>query len=180
MAAEQVRETLDLETLLLVPCGVPPHKRDRVLAPASLRLHMLRAAVAETPGLEVSTVELDRTGPSWTVDTLRHLVDRTGPETGWTLVMGADQWADFHRWREPETIGRLARIAIMTREGQGAALATPSPPPARGVREVPVPRIDISSSSIRARIRAGRSIRFLVPDPVRRIIEAERLYLREP
>jgi nicotinate-nucleotide adenylyltransferase len=171
VAAGEVAETLSLDQLLLVPCGVPPHKPDRVLAPGPLRLRMLRESVEADPVLRSSGVELEREGPSWTVDTLQALA-RVHQGAELFLVMGADQWAGFRHWREPDRIRELAQVVVMTRQGQGAG----DPAPAL---EVPVPRIDISSTRIRERVRDGRSFRFLVPDPVRRIIEAESLYLRE-
>ncbi len=172
VAASEVADTLALDRLLLVPCAIPPHKPDRVLAPAPLRLRMLEAAVAEDPVLEASPLELDREGPSWTVHTLEAL-SRRHPGASLHLVMGADQWAGFSSWRDPARILELAQVVVMTREGQGVAEGAP-------VRTLPVPRIDLSSTRIRERVRAGRSLRFLVPDSVRRIIEAETLYLREP
>jgi nicotinate-nucleotide adenylyltransferase len=186
VAVQEVAERLDLDEVMLIPAAIPPHKvggnGPSEPTPGSLRLRMVRAAVTDHPTLTDSDLELRRDGVSWTIDTLRELRELR-PADELFLVIGADQWATFAAWREPIEIGRLATVVVMTRAGDGADH------PARGdvaagVRpeclEVRVPRIDISSTEIRRRVREGRSIRYLVPDDVRRIIEAAKLYIREP
>src|SRR5690606_23971141 len=120
-----------------------------------------------------SDLELRRPGRSYTVDTLRTL-RRDHPGLDLHFVLGADQLADFHRWREPEEVGRLAQLVVMARAGEDPAGLDP------GVdvtpRIVPVTRIDLSATRLRERVREGRSIRYLVPDGVLRIIHDEHLY----
>jgi nicotinate-nucleotide adenylyltransferase len=101
------------------------------------------------------------------------------PEAELYLLIGADQWAGFAAWREPAEIGRLARIAVMARAGERTAEVGPSfaPGEAPNPVEVPVTRVDVSASLVRRRVARGLSVRYLVPDPVRQIIEAENLYL---
>jgi nicotinate-nucleotide adenylyltransferase len=173
VAAQEVLETLGLERVLFIPTGRPPHKDPEGLTPAGLRLRMVRAGVEGDPRFEVSDLEVRKDRVSYTVDTLREL------EGNLHLIMGADQWADFGGWKDPWEIARMARIVVMTREGEGARSLEPGFPegdePPR--IEVPVTRLDLSSTLIRERIRAGRSIRYLVPDPVRAIIEAAKLYV---
>lgn len=177
-AVREAGEALGVERVLLVPARRSPHKPEEPATPPHLRLAMLRAAVAGDSFFEVNEAEMDREGPSFTVDTLHEL---TGANPGRKLILllGADQWGAFGRWRRPEEIARLATIALMTRGGEYPSRIDPGfgdavPPP---FIEVPVTRLDISSTLVRDRVKSGRSIRFLVPDGVREIIERERLYL---
>ncbi len=174
-AAQEVLEALELDRVLFVPAGVPPHKREGAagITPGPLRMRMLKAAVGDDPRLSISDMELRRDGISWTVDTVRDLREAR-PDAQLYLVLGADQWRAFGTWKEPWEIARRATPVVMTREGEGVASSEQELP---GCLEVPVPRIDISSTDIRERVRDGRSIRYLVPDDVRRIIEAAKLYL---
>ncbi len=177
-AAQDVLERLGLSRVVFMPSGTPPHKDPEELTPAGLRLRMVRAGVEEDPRFEVSDLELRREGPSYTVDTLRSLREEAGG-AHYHLIMGADQWSAFGQWREPWEVARMASIVVMTREGEGAGALEPGFPggdePPR--IEVPVIRFDLSSTLIRERVRAGHSIRYLVPESVRRIIEAAKLYV---
>jgi len=178
LAAEVVLEALELDRILLIPVATAPHKPEGARSPGALRLRMLREAVAEDPRLEPCDLELRRGGVSFTVETLRELAARE-PGTEWFLLMGADQWRSFQSWREPEAILELATPVVLTREGEGVPDSAGGE--VEGVRGVRVPRLDISSSEVRARVRDGRSIRHWVPDEVRRVIEAAKLYQeREP
>jgi nicotinate-nucleotide adenylyltransferase len=179
VAAQEVMEAMQLDRVLLVPAAHPPHKGTKGLTPGATRLRMVREAVTDDTRFDVSDLEVERGGVSWTVDTLREL-RRTHEGDDLLLVLGADQWQTFGTWRDPEEVTRLATVVVMTRGGAGASRdpdlgVAPAPPPA----EVAVPRIDISSTDIRRRVREGRSIRYLVPEAIRRIIKAEKLYLRE-
>jgi nicotinate-nucleotide adenylyltransferase len=171
--AKDVADGLGLERVLWIPAGQPPHKR-RSLTPAATRLEMVRAATTGDPRFEVSTIELDRPGPSYTVDTLREL-RRILPDAELYLIIGADQFAAFGEWREPESIVRLARLAVMDRAGDRAVDVRPGVPVGDPVF-VPVRRVDVSSTDIRARKRAAMDIRDSVPPAVHAIIERERLY----
>ncbi|TVP55072.1 MAG: nicotinate (nicotinamide) nucleotide adenylyltransferase [Gemmatimonadales bacterium] len=177
-AAQDVLERLDLSRVLFMPSATPPHKETSELTPAGLRLRMVRSGVEDDPRFDVSDLELRREGPSYTIDTLRELRGESGGAR-YHLIMGADQWSAFGQWREPWEIARMASIVVMTREGEGAEALEPGFPggeePPR--IEVPVIRFDLSSTLIRERVRAGRSIRYLVPESVRRIIEAAKLYV---
>jgi nicotinate-nucleotide adenylyltransferase len=139
---------------------------------------MARAAVGGNPRLGVSDVELGRDGPSFTVDTLRHF-RREQPDAELFFLLGADQLAEFHEWREPSEIADLATIVAVGRGGV-VPVAVPPVELEEGtfleIRTLSLPRVDLSSSLIRDRIREGRSIRYMVPDDVRRIIETHRLY----
>ncbi len=167
IVAQDVAEALELDRLLFVPAGLPPHKQDQLLTPAPLRLEMVRTLAAGNDLFGVSEVEVDRPGPSFTVETLRRYSD-LNPEAEIFWVMGVDQAATFQDWHQPEDVASLARLVVLAREGAEI--------PEGDFMTVPVTRLDISSSAIRARVRDGGSIRYLVPDGVRQIIESNRLY----
>lgn len=167
IVAQDVAEALELDRLLFVPAGLPPHKQDRLLTPAPLRLEMVQALVAGNDTFGVSEVELGRAGPSYTVDTLRHFSD-LHTEAEIFFVMGMDQADSFQEWHEPEEVASLAHLVVLARDGAEV--------PEGEFRSVAVTRVDISSSAIRARVEEGRSIRQLVPEGVRQIIESNRLY----
>lgn len=178
VAAQDAAEELALDRVLLVVAGLPPHKIDEPISPASIRYEMVRAAVGKGGLLDVSDVEMRREGPTFTVDTLRHF-RRTSPESDLYFLMGADQLAELRTWREPESLGSLATLVAMDREGVDPEETTPLEVES-GVRvdflRVPVTRLDLSSTDVRKRLRDGRSIRYLVPREVERIIERHRLY----
>ncbi|MBI5169093.1 MAG: nicotinate-nucleotide adenylyltransferase [Candidatus Eisenbacteria bacterium] len=172
--AECAREQLGLDRVLFVPAARPPHKRGAKRSSAAHRVAMTRAAVRGNPAFAVSTIETRRRGPSWTVDTVRALAAEHAGEELW-LLMGADSYAAFGTWREPAEIARHARLAVALRPG------TRAPKRPRGVARDRVtflenPELEISSSAVRERARAGRSVRYLVPDAVARHIARHGLY----
>ena len=171
--AESARSELDLDEVWFVPAGRPPHKRGRRISPAATRLRLLERALAGLDGFRVEPMETKRRGASYTVDTLEALRERH-PRAEWWLLIGADMLNDLPRWRRPARVLELARLAVMARDGNGLRR-----PPGLGPRRLRIlrpPRIDLSSTWIRRRVREGRSIRFLVPDAVERYIRAHRLY----
>jgi nicotinate-nucleotide adenylyltransferase len=141
-----------------------------VRATAEQRLAMVRAAVENDHRFAVDDLELRRPGASYTVDTLRELRSRY-PRAELFFVIGMDQYRELHSWREPEEVARLARLAVVSRDGDDAAGESPIP-----VEPISVTRIDLSATDIRRRIQQGESIRYFVPDPVRELIEREGLY----
>ena len=176
IVARDAGDELALDRVLLVLSARPPHRSHADVTPAAVRWAMLEAAVADDPLLEASDLETRRPGPSYTADTLAEL-RRRDPAAQLVLLMGVDQWRQLESWHEPERIGHFATVAVMERAGEaagGLGLRVPW-------RHCPVTRVEISSTGIRARVRARRSIRHMVPDPVRSIIEREGLYsTREP
>ncbi|HUF67775.1 MAG TPA: nicotinate-nucleotide adenylyltransferase [Longimicrobiales bacterium] len=167
IAAQDAKSALALDRVIFVPAAVPPHKRDDTVSAAGTRLAMVRAAIAGADGFEVDDLELRRGGPSWTVDTLRELAARL-PGSELFLLIGSDQHAEFESWREPDKIGQLAKVAVLTREN-GVRQAA-------GVHTVRVTRIDVSSTDIRRRTAEGQPIRFLVPAAVEALIRLHGLY----
>jgi nicotinate-nucleotide adenylyltransferase len=168
--AEWAREQLRLDRVVFMPAGMPPHKRRRDLSSAAARVAMTRLAVRGNRHFTVSTLEVSRRGPSFTVDTLRSLKSRYRGARLYLLI-GEDSLNDFGSWHEPGEILRRATLAVAIRPGAGRR--------ARAAREatwLENPGLHISSSAIRARVRAGHSARYLVPDPVARYIARNRLY----
>jgi nicotinate-nucleotide adenylyltransferase len=181
IVAQDAALALRLDRILFIPAAQPPHKRLRVVTPAPIRARMLEIAIAGDERFAMDRIELDRAGPSFTVDTLRELHARE-PSVEWALLIGADQYDEFDTWREPEVVRELARICVLERAGSGAASAAASggggdaAGAGYGAERVAVTRIDISSTAIRARVAAGLSIRYLVPEAVEAFILEERLY----
>ena len=175
--AERARERLGLDRVLFVPAGTPPHKRARRLSSARTRAAMTRLALRGHPAFRLSTLELARRGPSFTVDTLRTLRARH-PGARLFLLIGEDSLGDFRTWRDPQGIRALATLVVARRPANGGARARRSPAPRRGVVWLDNPGLDISSSALRARARAGQSLRYLVPDAVARYVTRHRLYRR--
>ena len=172
MVAQDAFDALPVRRVAWIPCGHPPHKPASAVTSPEVRLAMTRAAVAGDERFAVADLEVRRKGRSYMVDTLREIV-AADPATRLFLLIGPDQAAAFRSWREPDEIARLAQVVVMV-PGGSAFGGVPSP----GVEyeELPVTRIDVSSSEIRARFREGRRLRYLVPDAVRAIAEREELY----
>jgi nicotinate-nucleotide adenylyltransferase len=162
-------ESIPLDRVLFVLARRSPLKDRAPVASESDRLEMLRLAVADEPRFATSRSELDREGPSYTVDTLEQLA---GPDELF-LILGADALADIARWHRPERIAELATIVVAARPGAPAATA------ADRRLLVDTPLCDISSRELRARAARGRSLRYLVPDNVWRYIEERGLYRAE-
>ena len=181
--AEEARDTLGLEQILFVVAGRPPHKDPAGVTSAEDRFAMVALAVADNPTFEPSRLEIDRPGPSFSVDTVAELdaIERAaGRKPDLTLILSAETLADLPTWHEPDRLLRLARIAVVPREGY------PAPDPGWLARALPGqedrvdflegPRLGLSSSALRARVAAGRSIRYLVPDAVAGYIADHGLY----
>jgi nicotinate-nucleotide adenylyltransferase len=175
LIAGWAREALALERVVFVPAGQPPHKRGRMLTAARHRLAMTRLAVRGNPAFRVATLELERRGPSFTVDTLRAFA-RAGVEL--FLLVGADSLDDFHGWHDPDGILSLARLAVAGRPGAGGRGGGWWARRGRRVTWIGNPEVGVSSSLVRQRVRGGGSCRYLVPDPVWRYVEREGLYRR--
>ena len=176
--AQEAREQLGLDRVVLMPVAVPPHKEADGDPGADVRLELARLAAAGEEGVEVSTAEVDRGGASFTVDTLGELHERY-PEQELTFIVGADMAHSLPAWREPERILELARLAVAEREGIARDdIAERLAPLHDGSRVTffDMPRIDVSSSDIRRRVAEGRSVRHLVPDAVAQAIAGRDLY----
>jgi nicotinate-nucleotide adenylyltransferase len=170
-AAENARDALGLDRVLFVPAGQPPHKTGATLAPAGDRFAMVALATAGHPAFVPSDRELVRPGASYTVDTLEEL-RRERPSDDLVLLVGSDTLAEMSSWREPERIFALCAVAVFERPG------SPRGEPPRGARvlEVKGQGLLLSASSVRALLREGKSVRYLVPEPVADFIAKRGLY----
>jgi nicotinate-nucleotide adenylyltransferase len=171
--AALAREHLGLQTVLFVPAGLPPHKLDVVRAPAAHRVAMLRAALAGEPGCVIYRGELLRSGPSYTLDTVRGLLRRY-PGRELYLIVGSDTLAEIPTWhRYRELLGRVT-LAVAHRPGYGLR----PPPQLRGARvvRVPSPEWGVSSTQVRSYLAAGRSCAGLLPRSVRNYVRRHGLY----
>jgi nicotinate-nucleotide adenylyltransferase len=180
--AEAAREELGLERVLFVPAGQPPHRPHAPGASAEDRAAMVSLAIADAPAFELSRLELDRQGPSYTVETLTALATAgeggAGPDL-W-FIMSAEAFAEFPTWHEAERVLALCRLVVLPREGHPApdlpALTAALPSLAGRVTLLDGPRIRLSASEVRGRAAAGMSVRYLVPDAVAAYIADHRLY----
>ena len=181
--AESARDTLGLERVVFIPAGQPPHKPGVAITPAADRLAMVRAAIADNAAFAVSTVELDREGPSYTVDTLEALAGAAAPggSGDLALILSSEAYAGLPTWHRPERVVELATLVVTPRDGY------PDPDPdlvrrafpdaaACGVVVLDGPRLRLSASEIRRRAGDGRSLRYLVPDAVATYIGDHALY----
>jgi nicotinate-nucleotide adenylyltransferase len=177
---EEALDQLRLDRVLLMPVARPPHKEAPEDPGSDVRLELCRLAAAADERIGVSDLEIRRGGASYTVDTLRALHESV-PEHALTFIVGGDMAYSLPSWREPEAILDVARLAVAEREEiRREHIAERLEPLHPGDRVVffDMPRLDLSSSAIRARVAAGRPIRYLVPGPVAEAIEARNLYPR--
>lgn len=180
--AEEAREVLGLSRVLFVPAGQPWQKADRAVSPGPIRVAMVERAIAGNPFFVADPREVNRPGPSYTAETVAELTAETDGEL-W-LILSAEALAGFATWRDPERILALARLCVVPRDGAPddtfAAFRGRYPAAAERMAVLDHPRLAISSTVIRARVRAGRSIRYLVPDAVAALIYENDLYPAAP
>lgn len=174
---------LQLERVLFVPAGDPWRKAGQEVTPAEHRLAMVRLLLAADPYFEVSTLEVERQGPSYTVDTLEALHHQYGPGVELYFILGEDALHDLPNWKEPARIISLAWLAVAPRpveRGTATAhLQAAVPGLLERIVDLPMPTIDISSTALRERAMAGLSLRYLVPLAVEEYIRRHGLYARD-
>lgn len=174
LAAQDALEQLSLDRIILVPAANQPLKSGHASTPAAQRLEMARLLVESDSRFEVSAVELERGGLSFTVDTLTHFA-RVYPDAERFLLLGADVLATFGQWREPVRVLELARPVILERP-DGTQANLPTGLDERRLVRLPTRRIDVSSTEIRERVRVGKPIRGFVTDSVAAFIGRAGLY----
>ena len=194
-----VRENFGLERVYLIPCAVPPHKSSAGLAPGSDRLEMINASIKEIPGFFSSAMELERGGPSYTIDTVQEFQKQDSDHTTFHLILGSDAFLDITAWERYTAIFDKIPVIVMTRPGSGADFKKISDFIRQGIssgyrfsenadafvhdkgkqniRVAEVPLIDISSTRIRKLVRSGKPFGHLVPGPVEQIIVEKGLYV---
>jgi nicotinate-nucleotide adenylyltransferase len=173
-------EALQLDRVLFMPAAQPPHKRRQEISGATDRLLMTRLAIADNRDFELSAIEMERPGPSYTVDSVEELQRQIGARTSLYLVMAADSLSQIETWREPDRLLSLVEWVVGPRPGvelpQRAALDRRFGEAAKRIHLLSGPSLDVSSSEIRTRVAAGHSIRYLVPRAVEELIVERGLY----
>ena len=195
-AADAAQQSLNLDTVMLIPSHVPPHRQDPVGATSEQRYEMAALAAAERPEWSASRIEVDRNGPSYTYDTLLQLGETLSVGSQFFFILGADAFAEITTWSRYPAVLDLAHFVVVSRPGitldslrervPSAFKHHPPCPPSRvrdlGSEETRVILVeattpDISSTDIRRRVRAGQSLSHLVPDSVAQYISTHRLYV---
>ena len=178
IAAEEV----GLERIIFIPAGLPPNKQGRPISSAADRLLLTRLAIAGDPCFDLSPIEVERPGVSYTVDTVAELREIYGEGTELFLVMAADSLAQIESWREPERLLSMVEWVVGPRPGfelpTREALADRWGRDHERIHILDAPAVSISSSAVRARVAEGRSIRYLVPRAVEEHIASRQLYRR--
>jgi len=181
--AEEVKARLNLAEVLFVPAGQPWLKANNLISPAEHRVQMVHLAIVDEPSFKLSTMEIERAGPSYTVDTMAELDSQIGDGDKLFFILGWDNLNQLPRWHEPSRLVRLCRLVPVPRVGYSSpdldSLEAAVPGLSQSLIMLDTPQIEISSSEIRDRVARGLSIHQLVPEPVERYIEGHRLYVRE-
>jgi len=197
-AAEEVREAEGLDEVRFVVAALPPHKEPAGVVTAAHRLRMVELAIAGVPGFRVSRLEVERGGPSYSIDTLRAIKEEVGPAVRLVFVLGLDAFREFHTWKEHAQIFGLCDIVVVTRPPANHRFVLDDIPVAARkafwydrdsesfchesghvLRLQRITGLDISAAAIRARVAARRSVRFLVTPAVEAYIAAHGLYRQE-
>lgn len=178
--AEEVRQSMGLDEVLFIPAGQPWLKGQRPLSAGEHRLQMVELAIASNPYFTVSTIELERLGPSYSVDTIIKLKDNLGVRVELFFVLGFDALALLPGWKEPERLLELCQVVGVGRPGYSEfallSLEPIIPRASERIIIVDVPQMYISATDIRERVARGLSIRYLIPEAVERYIFEHRLY----
>lgn len=179
LLAEFARDQFQLEKVYIVTSANPPHRREDILD-ANLRHKMVIAACADNPYFEASSIELERTGPSYTVDTLRYY-SRKNPNAELNLILGQDNLSQLRSWHEPDELLRLCRILVAPRHTAITPdeIASELPSTAK-VGVVEFPNIPVSSSMVKQRLREGRTVQYLVTPAVQELLVNGGYYLEAP
>ncbi len=177
--AEDVRVKLGLVGVVFLPAGRPWLKEDRSITGAKHRVEMLGLAIGSNPYFSLSRIEVDRPGPSYSVDTIPQLKQQFGKDAELYFILGSDALAEFARWKEPERMVQMCELGVVPRPGPKPvmkALEKAAPGLSDHITFLDTPEIAISSSDIRQRVKRGLSIRYLVPEAVESYIEDKKLY----
>ncbi|MGI5901552.1 MAG: nicotinate-nucleotide adenylyltransferase [Desulfitobacteriia bacterium] len=180
VAAETARVELGLDKVLFMPTGDPPHKSERKITDSGLRFKMVEMSIKSNENFLVSRMEIDRQGPSYTIDTLKELA-RIFPKQELYFITGTDALMEILSWREPEEVIKLAKIIGASRPGYEwderlERIITQYPFTKERILQLEIPALAISSTDIRAKVAAKKSIRYLLPDEVRLFIKENKLY----
>ena len=176
--AEEARMRFSLDKVLFIPAGQPPHKSDHPVSDAEHRYAMTLLGTASNPAFEVSRIEIEREGPSYSVDTIRRLKEIYGSDTQIFFIIGSDEALNIQSWHEAESLPSMARFIVAPRPGFDVCeLKLKLPERFYAAMDLlPVMPMDISATELRARVSAGKTIKYLVPDEVESYIRKHRLY----
>ena len=181
IVAEEAKTRLNLAEVIFVPAGQPWLKADIPISPAEHRLQMLRLAIGDKPHFKLSTIEIERAGASYTIDTIAKLQGQLGNGDELFFILGWDSLAELPQWREPKRLIKLCYLVAAPRPGYPRpklkALEASIPGISQRVMVLDEPYIDISASVIRDRVARGLSVRHLVPEAVNRYIKEHGLYV---
>lgn len=172
LTAEEALQQFDLERVIFVPTGQPWMKEHEAVSAPEDRYLMTVIATASNPRFRVSRMEVDREGPTYTVDTLKWMKDEHGPDADLFFITGADAILEIVGWKDPEELFELAHFIAATRPGYDITAFDAHP----AITVMKIPALAISSTDIRARVRDGRPIRYLVPEGVNSYVRKEALY----
>ena len=180
LIAEEARVSLGLEEVVFIPTGQPWMKSDMRLSPPQHRLSMVRLAIASNPFFRASTVEIDRPGPTYTLDTLEEMHREAGGKIDFYFILGMDSLVEFHRWKEPAEILELCTLVTALRPGSRdhdlGFLDVIRPAASEKVVLLEGPAVDITGTEIRRRVAQGLPVRYQVPEEVERSIHRYGLY----
>ncbi len=183
LVAEEARARLNLTETLFVPAGQPWLKLNNAISPAEHRVEMVRLAIADKPYFKLSTMEIERAGPTYTVDTIAELQAQLGAGDELFFILGWDNLIQLPQWREPSRLIKMCRLLVVPRVGYPDpdldSLEAAIPGLSQRVILLDQPQRDINASEIRQRVAQGLSIHHLVPEPVDRYIKEHRLYVSE-
>jgi len=182
IVAETVRTQHTLDEIIFVPAGQPQLRQNVPFASAEHRLQMLRLAIADKPYFKLSTIEIERAGPSYTVDTIAGLQGQIGERDELFFILGLDSLAKLPEWREPSRLIEMCHLVAVPRPGYPPpdlrALEASIPGLAQRVTILDKPEMDISASVVRQRVAEGLSIHHLIPEPVEEYIKQHKLYIK--
>ena len=180
MTAEAVRDEYHLDKVIFIPAAVPPHKQNQDVTEAMHRYVMTVLATCSNPNFEVSDIEMNRTGPSYTIDTIRELLERFGEDTEFYFITGADAIQEIHTWDRIEELLEMCHFIGASRQGclpdVNQIKASFGELGKRKIHRLETPELEISSTDIRNRIKKGYSIKYIVPTAVEQYIYKQGLY----
>lgn len=180
VTAEAVRIEYGLDKVLFVPAGHPPHKSDALITPMLHRYNMTVMATCSNPFFNVSSIEMERSGPSYTIDTVKELIKQYGEQTEFYFITGTDTIHELPTWHNITELLQLCRFVGATRPGCNSMVDTIIEHfgiiGSQRIHRLATPELEISSTDIRERIREGRSIKYIVPESVEQYICKENLY----
>ncbi len=179
--ADVAEEQLNLSAMLFVPVGQPWLKTERTITPAQHRLQMLRLALDDRPQFRISEMEIERPGPTYTIDTIKELKDGLNADDELFFILGQDSLMQVPQWHEAQDLVQLCYLAAAPRPGVKKpdlkALEVEIPGIKQRVMLMKEPKVDITATDIRERVARGLSVRHLVPEPVNRYIKEQKLYI---